>query len=87
MPNNNLQLEYEGLQINITFDPATNRVSRSVTESGAEIYRDELIFDKSVVASFELKSAEEQAKIVTAWGAAGIQTRIEDGQIGSNKSA
>ena len=31
-------------------------------------------------------SAEEQAKIATAWGAAGIKTRIEEGKIGSTKN-
>jgi hypothetical protein len=60
-------------------------VTRTVTESGNEILNDELIFDKSLVASFELKSAEEQAKIVNAWGAAGIKIRIEEGRLGSEK--
>ena len=55
--------------------------------SGTEIHNDELTFDKSLVASFEVMSAEEQAKIVTAWGAAGIKTRIEEGQLGSIKNA
>lgn len=77
---NNLKFEYEGLEVTISYDPSTNIVKRSVTESGSELYQDELNFDKSVVASFGVMSAEEQAKIATAWGAAGIKTRIEEGQ-------
>ena len=79
---NNSNFEYEGLQVSISYNPSTSRVTRTVTESGIEIYRDELTFDKSLVGSFDVMSAEEQEKIVTAWGAAGIKTRIEEGRIG-----
>ncbi len=79
---NNANFDYEGLQVSISYDPSTNRVTRVVTESGTEIHRDELTFDKSLVGSFDVMSAEEQEKIVTAWGAAGIKTRIEEGQLG-----
>lgn len=80
-----LNFEYEGLHVNITYNPSSNNVKRSVTESGTEIYADELNFDKSLIANFELMSAEEQLKIANAWGAAGIKTWIEDGKIGSRK--
>jgi hypothetical protein len=43
------------------------------------------VFGKSLVGNFEVMSAEGQAKIATAWGAAGIKTRIEDGRLGSKK--
>lgn len=86
MSDNNLQFEYEGLHVSINYNPSTNKVSRTVTESGTEIHRDELTFDKSLVGSFEVMSAEEQAKIATAWGAAGIKTRIEEGRLGSTKN-
>lgn len=82
MSDNKLQFEYEGLQVSVSYNPSTNSVSRTVTESGTEIHRDELTFDKSLVASFDVMSSEEQAKIVTAWGAAGIKTRVDDGQFG-----
>ena len=85
MSDNNLHFEYEGLQVSVVYNPSTNSVTRTVTESGNEILHDELTFDKSLVASFDVMSAEEQAKIVTAWGAAGIKTRIEEGQLGSKK--
>lgn len=85
MSDNNLQFEYEGLHVSVNYNPSTNSVTRTVTESGTEIYHDELNFDKSLVGRFEVMSAEEQAKIATAWGAAGIKTRIEEGQIGSKK--
>lgn len=85
MPDNHLQFEYEGLHVSVSYNPSTNSVTRTVTESGTEIHRDELTFDKSLVGSFDVMSAEEQAKIVTAWGAAGIKTRIEEGQLGSKK--
>ncbi len=85
MSDNNLQFEYEGLHVSVIYNPATNRVSRTVTESGSEIHHDELTFDKSLVGNFEVMSAEEQAKIVTAWGAAGIKTRIEEGRLGLKK--
>ena len=83
MSDNNLQFEYEGLHVTIIYNPSTNGVTRTVTESGTEIHHDELTFDKSLVGSFDVMSAEEQAKIATAWGAAGIKTRIEEGQIGA----
>ena len=82
MPDN-LQFEHEGLHVSVSYNPSTNRVKRTVTRSGTEVYSDELNFDKSLVASFDVMSAEEQAKIVHSWGAAGIKTRIEDGQFGS----
>ena len=82
---NNANFEYEGLIVSVSYNSSTNSVKRTVSESGTEIYQDELHFDKSLVANFELMSAEEQEKIVTAWGAAGLQTRIEDGQLGSKK--
>ncbi len=82
---NELKFEYEGLEVRVIYDPSTNSVKRTVIESGTEIHNDELTFDKSVVASFGVMSAEEQAKIATAWGAAGIKTRIEEGQLGSKK--
>lgn len=82
---NNANFEYEGLQVTINYDPSTSKVTRTVTESGTEIHHDELTFDKSLVGSFDVMSAEEQEKIVTAWGAAGIKTRIEEGQLGSKK--
>lgn len=86
MSDNNLQFEYEGLNVSVTYNPSTNSVTRTVTDSGKQIHHDELTFDKSLVGNFEVMSAEEQAKIVTAWGAAGIKTRIEDGQLGSTKN-
>jgi len=85
MSGNNLQFEYEGLHVSVSYNPSTNSVTRTVTESGTEIHHDELTFDKSLVGSFDVMNAEEQAKIVTAWGAAGIKTRIEEGQLGSKK--
>lgn len=85
MSDNNLQFEYEGLHVSVNYNPSTNSVTRTVTDSGTQIHHDELTFDKSLVGSFDVMSAEEQAKIVTAWGAAGIKTRIEEGQIGSKK--
>jgi len=85
MSDNNLQFDYEGLDVSISYNPSANTVTRTVTESGTEIHRDELTFDKSLVGSFDVMSAEEQAKIATAWGAAGIKTRIEEGQIGVKK--
>lgn len=86
MSDNNLQFEYEGLHVNVIYNPSTNSVTRTVTESGTQIHHDELTFDKSLVGNFEVMSAEEQAKIATAWGAAGIKTRIEDGKLGSTKT-
>lgn len=82
---NELKFEYEGLEVSITYDPATDRIKRTVTESGTEIYNDELTFDKSVLANYGAISVEEQAKIATAWGSAGFKTRIEEGQIGGVK--
>lgn len=84
MPNT-LQFTYEDLQVSISYNPSNSSVKRTVSESGTEMYRDELTFDKSLVANFELMSAEEQEKIVNAWGAAGIKTRIEDGQFGKRE--
>ena len=84
MPNN-LEFEYEDLHVSVSYNPAINRVTRIVTDGDTEIHHDELMFDKSLVGSFDVMSAEEQAKIVTAWGAAGIKTRIEEGQLGSKK--
>lgn len=85
MSDNNLQFEYEGVHVSINYNPSTNKVLRTVTESGTEIHRDELTFDKALVGNFEVMSAEEQAKIATAWGAAGIKSRIENGQLSSKK--
>ena len=82
---NNLEFEYEGLHVSVTYNPSTNSVSRSVTDAGTVIHQDELRFDKSLVGNFEVMSAEEQGKIATAWGAAGLKSRIEDGQLGSKK--
>lgn len=82
---NELKFEYEGMKVSITYEPSTNKVKRTVTEFGTEIHNDELTFDKSLVGNFEVMSAEEQAKIATAWGAAGIKTRIEDGRLSSKK--
>lgn len=82
---NELKFEYEGLEVSVTYDPSTNKVKRTVTESGTEIHNDELMFDKSAVARFGVMSAEEQAKIATAWGSAGIKIRIEEGQLRSKK--
>lgn len=82
---NNLEFEYEGLHVSVTYNPSTNSVSRSVTEGGTVIHQDELRFDKSLVGNFEVMSAEEQGKIATAWGAAGLKSRIEDGQLGAKK--
>lgn len=84
MPNN-LTFEYEDLEVSVTYDPSTLKVKRTVSDGGTIIHSDELTFDKSLVASFDVKSAEEQAKIVTAWGAAGLKTKIEEGQLGSKK--
>jgi hypothetical protein len=81
----NMQFEYEGLDVSVSYHPATNSVERTVIRSNAEIYHDELDFDKSLVASFDLMSEEEQAKLVNAWGAAGIKTRIDDGQFDSKE--
>ncbi len=82
---NTLEFEYEDLHVSIIYDPATNSVKRTVTADGTIIHNDELTFDKSLVARFDLMSAEEQAKVVTAWGAAGIKTRIEEGQLTAKK--
>lgn len=81
----NLQFEYDALNVSVTYHRATNNVERTVARSGTEIYRDELHFDKSLVANFDLMSAEEQANLVNAWGAAGIKTRIDDGQFESKQ--
>lgn len=78
----NREFEYEGFHVSISYNPSTNSVTRTVTESGTVLHQDELQFDKSLVGNFEVMSAEEQAKIATAWGAAGIKSRIEDGQLG-----
>ena len=86
MSDNNLQFEYKGLQVSVSYSPSTNSVTRTVTDSGTQIHHDELIFDKSLVGNFEVMSAEEQAKIATAWRAAGIKTRIEDDRLGSTKN-
>lgn len=75
-----LHFEYDALDVKVTYHRARNSVERTVARSGTEIYRDELHFDKSLVASFDLMSTEEQGNIVTSWGAAGIKTRIDDGQ-------
>lgn len=80
-----LEFDYEGFHVSVSYNPSTDKVKRLVTNSGTEIYRDELHFDKSLVGNFEVMSAEEQKKIATAWGAAGIKTRIEDGQFSSKK--
>ena len=84
MPNN-LTFEYEDLDVSVTYDPSTLKVQRTVSAGGTIIHSDELTFDKSLVASFDVKSAEDQAKIVTAWGAAGLKTKIEEGQLGAKK--
>jgi hypothetical protein len=81
----NREFEYEGLHVSVSYNPSTNSVKRSVTESGSVIHQDELHFDKSLIGKFDVMSAEEQAKIAPAWGAAGIKSRIEDGQLGSKK--
>lgn len=78
-----LEFEYEDLQVSVSYNPSIDKVTRSVTYSGSDLYHDELHFDQSIVAEFDLMSAEQQAKIATAWGAAGIKTRIEKGQIGN----
>lgn len=80
-----LNFEYEGFTVRISYLAATNSVKRTVFDSGAEVYQDELNFDKSIVAEFDLLAEEEQAKLVNAWGAAGIKSRIEDGQFGLKK--
>lgn len=71
----------------MNYNPSTNSVTRTVTESGTQNHHDELTFDKSLVVSFEVMSTEEKAKIATALGAAGIKSRIEDGKIGSTKNS
>jgi hypothetical protein len=76
------EFEYEGFHVSVIYNPSTNSVTRIVTDSGTVLHQDELQFDKSLVGNFEVMSAEEQAKIATAWGAAGIKTRIEDGRLG-----
>ncbi|MCE3252807.1 MAG: hypothetical protein K0Q67_1827 [Cellvibrio sp.] len=78
----NREFEYEGFHVSVIYNPSTNSVTRIVSESGTVLHQDELQFDKSLVGNFELMSAEEQAKIATAWGAAGIKSRIEDGRLG-----
>jgi hypothetical protein len=80
---NNLNFEHEGFTVNISYNSATNSVKRTVSDEGSEIYQDEINFDKSIVAEFDLMAEEEQEKLVNAWGAAGIKSRIEDGQFGS----
>lgn len=80
------ELEYQGLNVSIGYDSSSDRVTRKISENGTEIYQDELTFDKSVAANFELMSAEDQAEFVTAWGAAGIKSWIEDGRFGSRQS-
>ncbi len=87
MSDNNLEFEYEDLHVSVTYNPSTNSVTRTVTDSGTQIHHDELTFDKSLVGNFAVMSAEEQAKIATGWGAAGIKSRIEDGKLGSTKNA
>ena len=80
----NREFEYEGFHVSVNYNPSTNSVTRRVTEAGTVLHQDELQFDKSLVGNFEVMSAEEQAKIATAWGAAGIKSRIEDGRLGVN---
>lgn len=71
--------------MSISYNSSTNNVKRTVTNSGTKIYQDELHFDQSLVGTFDVMSAEEYQKIATAWGAAGIKTRIEDGQFDPKK--
>ncbi|HEY8941434.1 MAG TPA: hypothetical protein VIM59_14640 [Cellvibrio sp.] len=78
----NLEFEYKDLHVSVTYNRSTNTVKRRVTNTGKVIYEDELNFDKSLVGNFDVMGAEEQGKITTAWGAAGIKTRIDDGQFG-----
>ncbi len=82
---NPLEFEYEELQVSLSYDPSTAMVTRRVNDDGCEVYHDELTFDKSLVAEFDLMSAEEQAKIATAWGAVGIKTKIGEGRIIAKK--
>ena len=81
----NLEFEYEAFHVSVSYNPSTNNVTRTVSDSGREVYRDELHFDKSLVGTFDVMSAEEQEKIANAWGAAGIKTRIDDGQFDAKK--
>lgn len=37
MSDNNLHFGYEGLQVNVSYNPLTSSVTRTVTESGNEI--------------------------------------------------
>lgn len=82
MPNT-LEFEYEGFAVTINYDSSTQSLERSVFDAGEIIYQDELQFDKSLVNEFEFMSEKERTKIATAWGAAAIKTRIEDGQFGA----
>lgn len=80
-----LEFDYEELQVSLSYDPSSAKVTRRVCDNGSEVYHDELQFDKSLVAEFDLMSAEEQAKIATAWGAVGIKTKIGQGRIIAKK--
>lgn len=76
MADNNPQFEFEGLHVSVTYNPSTNSVTRTVTDSGTQIHHDELTFDKSLVGNFEVMSAEEQAKIATAWARRGLNQEL-----------
>lgn len=83
----NLKFDHKGFTVVISYEPANNTVKRTVSDAGAEIYHDEIPFDKSIVAEFDLMSEDEQANLVNAWGAAGIKSRIENGQFGSKNQS
>ena len=59
---NNLNFEHEGFTVNISYNSATNSVKRTVSDEGSEIYQDEINFDTSIVAEFDLMAEEEQEK-------------------------
>lgn len=83
----NLKFDHKGFTVVISSELANNTVKRTVSDGDTEIYHDEIPFDKSIVAEFDLMNEDEQAKLVNAWGAAGIKSRIEDGQFGSKTKA
>jgi hypothetical protein len=76
------EFEYEGFTVKLQPDLSSHSVTRMVFNDSALIHQDEISFDKSLVANYELMSADEQAKILLAFAGAGIKTWIEDGRFG-----
>lgn len=77
------EFEYEGFTVKLNADLATHSVTRMVLKDSVLVHQDEISFDRSLVANYELMSVEEQAKILLAFASAGIKTWIEDGRLRS----